>query len=161
MAVPDVPLADGQLARRRRRRRRRSGVAVEVLAAVVVDRGGSGVGVAGGELHVAQRDTGVEGGHDERRSEHAEVDAAEPGAAADRVDPTVGGAAVEALAVTASQDRPVVVFADVEVDGAGRSWDERDRRGRLPLPMIRRVRRPRSNPRSSMLVVEASLTPRP
>ena len=67
------------------------------------------------------------------RSEHAEVDAAEPGAAADRVDPTMGGAAVEALAVTASQDRPVVVFADVEVDGAGRSWDERDRRGRVAL----------------------------
>jgi hypothetical protein len=46
---------------------------------------------------------------------------------------TVGGAAVEALAVTASQDRPVVVFADVEVDGAGRSRDERDRRGLVAL----------------------------
>jgi hypothetical protein len=47
---------------------------------------------------------------------------------------TVGGAAVEALAVTASQDRPVVVFADVEVDGAGRSRDERDRRrGKLTV----------------------------
>jgi hypothetical protein len=62
--------------------------------------------VAGGELHAAERGTGVEGGHDERRSEHVGVDAAEPGAAADRVDPTVGGAAVEALAVTASQDGP-------------------------------------------------------
>src|ERR1017187_5597859 len=44
------------------------GVAVEVLAATVVDRGGSGGGVAGGELQVAERDAGVEGGHDERRS---------------------------------------------------------------------------------------------
>jgi len=108
-------------------------VAVEVLAAVVVDRGGSGVGVEGGELHVAERDTGVGGGHDERRSEHVGVDAAEPGAAADRVDPRVGGAAVEALAVTASLDRPVEVFADVEVDGAGRSRDERDRRRLVAL----------------------------
>jgi hypothetical protein len=41
-------------------------VTVEVLAAMVIDRGGSGVGVAGRDLHIAQRDAGVEGGHDER-----------------------------------------------------------------------------------------------
>ena len=42
------------------------GVAVEVLSAPVVDGGCAGVGMAGGELHVTQGDTGVEGGHDER-----------------------------------------------------------------------------------------------
>ena len=46
------------------------GVAVEVLSAPVVDRRGAWVGVAGGDLDVAQGDAGVEGGHDERCAEH-------------------------------------------------------------------------------------------
>jgi hypothetical protein len=35
---------------------------------------------------------------------------------ADRLDPSVGGAPVEALAVTASQDRPLAAFTDSRVD---------------------------------------------
>src|SRR5258708_7893633 len=41
------------------------GVAVEVLAASVVDGGGSRVGVTGGDLDVSERYPCVEGGHDE------------------------------------------------------------------------------------------------
>jgi hypothetical protein len=38
----------------------------------------------------------------------------------------VRGAAVEAVAVSSVQDRAFVAFADGQVDGARRSWDERD-----------------------------------
>ena len=41
------------------------GVAVEVLTSTVVDSCGAGVGVAGGELDIAERYAGVECGHDE------------------------------------------------------------------------------------------------
>jgi hypothetical protein len=92
------------------------GVSVEVLASPVVDRGGSGVGVTGGDLDVSQRDPSVEGGHDERGSQHVRVNGAEPGTLADRADPPVGRAPVEAVAVTASQDRPLVAISDGQVD---------------------------------------------
>lgn len=75
------------------------GVAVEVLAAAVVDRGRAWVGVAGGELHVAQRYASIECGHDERSSEHVGVDVTETGPLADRLDPSVRGRKVEPLAV--------------------------------------------------------------
>jgi len=58
-------------------------VAVEVLAAPVLGRGGSRIGVTGSDLHVPQRDPGVEGGHDECGAEHVRVDGSEPGALAD------------------------------------------------------------------------------
>ena len=45
-------------------------VAVEVLATPVVDRGGAGVSVTSGDVHVTQRDAGVECGHDERSAQH-------------------------------------------------------------------------------------------
>ena len=97
------------------------GVAIEVLAASVVDRGGARVGVASGDLHVTQRDPGVECGHDERRAQHVRVDVAETGSLANCFDPAVCGASVEALAVASSQDRAFAPFADGEVDGASRS----------------------------------------
>ena len=105
------------------------GVAVEVLAATVVDRGGSRVGVAGGELHVAERDAGVEGGHDERRSKHVRVHDGEPGAVTDRTDPAMRGAAIKTLPVTTLQDRSLAALADGQVDRSGRPRDEWDRRG--------------------------------
>ncbi len=105
------------------------GVAVEVLAAVVVDRGGAWVGVAGGDLHVAQRDSGVEAGHDERCSEHVGVDVSEPALPADGADPAVRGSPVEALSVGPAKDRSLGSFADGEVDGSARARDERDERG--------------------------------
>jgi hypothetical protein len=50
--------------------------------------------VAGGDLNVPERDTGVEGGHDERRSQHVRVQGAEFGALADRTHPAVSSAPV-------------------------------------------------------------------
>src|SRR2546423_519251 len=59
-------------------------MAVEVLA--VVDRGRPRVGVARRELDVAQRNTPVERGHDERNPEHVWMDGTEPGPLADGAD---------------------------------------------------------------------------
>jgi hypothetical protein len=49
------------------------------------------------------------------------VDLPDPCSFADRADPTVGGAPVEALAVVTPQDRSVSPFTDGEVDGSGRA----------------------------------------
>jgi hypothetical protein len=48
-------------------------MAVEVLAAAVVDRRPR-VGMTSRELDIAQRNTGVEGGHDERSPKHVWMD---------------------------------------------------------------------------------------
>jgi len=48
-------------------------VAVQVLAGSVVPHRGSRVGVPGGDLHVAQVNTGIEHGRDESVAEHVRV----------------------------------------------------------------------------------------
>jgi hypothetical protein len=92
-----------------------------------------GVGVTGGDLDVSQRDPGVEGGHDERGSQHVGVHGAEARALADRADPPVGGSAVEAVAVMAPKDWPVVAFTDGQVDRAGGPGHERHGGGLVAL----------------------------
>ena len=93
----------------RERSRRRHRVAlttgVEVLAAMVIDSGRSRIGVAGCDLHVAQRDPGVEGGHDETGAQHVGMRRADAGVTGDRSHPTVCGAPAETLSITATQDR--------------------------------------------------------
>ena len=44
------------------------------------------------QLHFAQRDAGVEGGHDERGAQHVRMDVAEPGPFADRKHTPIGSA---------------------------------------------------------------------
>ena len=102
------------------------GVAVEVLAGSVVDGGCAVVGVVGGELHVTQRNPGVEGGHDERATKHVRVDVSETGSFADRSDPPVRSTPVESGAVTSYQDWSLAAFADGQVHGPGGSWDEEE-----------------------------------
>ena len=51
--------------------------------------------MTGRELDVAQRDTGVEGSHDEPGPQHVPMDRAEPGPPADRLDPPGGSAPIE------------------------------------------------------------------
>jgi len=109
------------------------GMAVEVLAPPVVDGRGSGVGVTGGDLDVSQRDAGVEGGHDERGSQHVGMHAAESGTLPDRANPPVSRAPVEALAVTAQQDRTLVALTDGQVDRPGGSGYERHGGGFVAL----------------------------
>ena len=58
-------------------------VAIEVLAAPVVDRGRARVGMASSDLHVPQRHTGIERRHDERGAQHVRMHRSEPGTLAD------------------------------------------------------------------------------
>ncbi len=102
------------------------GVTVEVLSASVVDRRRSRIGVAGGELHVSEGDAGIEGGHDERCSQHVRVHVAEPGAFADGSHPSLCGTPIEPLPVAAQQDRTFVAFTDGEIDRARGPRDQRD-----------------------------------
>jgi hypothetical protein len=89
--------------------------------------------VPGADLDVAKRHPGVEGGHDERSSEHVRLDLVQSRSLADGADPPVRGAPVEAPAVVPAQDRPLVAFAHGEVDSARRAWHERDRGGLVAL----------------------------
>ena len=110
------------------------GVLVEVLPAPVVDGGGPRVGVAGGDLDVAEGDPGVEGGHDEGRAQHVGVDVAEAGPPADGRHPAVGGAPVEALPSAPDDQGAAVALAHGQVDRAGRSGNQGDRGGFVALP---------------------------
>lgn len=89
--------------------------------------------MAGGDLYVAQRDTGIECSHDERSPEHVRVHGSEFGPLADRANPSMRRAAVEALAVPAAQNRALVTLADGEVDGPGDSGNEGYAVGLSPL----------------------------
>ena len=137
------------------------GVPVEVLASAVVDRGRAGVGVPGGELHVPQRHTGIERGHDERSPEHVWMDMSETGPLADRLDPSMGRPAIETLTIVAQQDRSLAPFADCEVHGARRAWHERDDGRLATLAEDPQRAMPRAKPRSPMSVSHASLTRNP
>ena len=103
-------------------------MAVEVLASSVIDRCRAGVGVAGGELHVTQRNTGIERGHTESSTKHVGVDVSEACVFADRSDPPVRGAPVESGTFTTYQDWSIASFSDGQVDVPGGSSDERDHR---------------------------------
>lgn len=82
--------------------------------------------MTGGNLDVAKRDAGVEGGHDERSAEHVGVHGAKPGTLADGPDPAVSGTPVEAAAVTATQDWSLPTLTDDEVNGSCCAGNERD-----------------------------------
>jgi hypothetical protein len=45
----------------------------------------------------------------------------------------MGGASIEPFAVLTAQDRAFTPFADGQVDGSCRPWDERDRGGLVAL----------------------------
>ena len=78
------------------------------------------------DLDFAERDAGVQSGHDERCSEHVRMYQPDPRSLSDRPDPAVGGAPVEATYVVAHEDRAVSTFADGEIDGAGGAGDQGD-----------------------------------
>jgi hypothetical protein len=115
-------------------------MAVVVLSSQFVNGGVSRVGVSTGELQVAQRDRGIESGHDECSPQRVLVDPVEPGSCADRADAAVGGAGVEPAAIVADEDRSVrwsiaggrhshLLRAECKLDGEPPS---RGRRGARP-----------------------------
>jgi hypothetical protein len=84
---------------------------------------GSGVGVAGGFLYVAQRDAGVERGGDERVPQGVGTDLlVQSGPASDPAHDTRRAVAVHALAVGAQENRSVEAFSDGQGDGACSTW---------------------------------------
>jgi hypothetical protein len=89
--------------------------------------------MAGGELDVTERDSGVKGGHDEGGPQHVGMDDSQPGPLANGADPAVGCTPVESFAVVAMQDRALAALTEHEVDCASHSWDEWDHRRLVAL----------------------------
>lgn len=89
--------------------------------------------MSGRDLHITQRHAGVEGSHDEPGAEHVRMDDSESAAFADRADPTVSGAPIQALAVLAAQDRSLVPLTNNQIDRPRRAGHERDRGGLAAL----------------------------
>jgi hypothetical protein len=104
------------------------GVPVEVLAGPVVAHGGSRIGVAGGDLHVAQADAGVEHGGDEGVAQHVRVHPGhpDPGDSGEVFESAGGRVPVHPRAVDVAQDRTALAAVDGSVDGSGYRRRERD-----------------------------------
>ena len=104
------------------------GVSVQVVSGAVVPAGGAGVGVAGEVLHVAERDTRVQGGGDRRvpQAVRAQLvrggDARGAGQPAD--EPPDGGFA-EAAAVPVEEDGAGGAAGEVGLQGADGGRGER------------------------------------
>jgi hypothetical protein len=87
--------------------------------------------MAGGDLDVAQTDTGVEHGGHERVTEYVGVHARhpDPGGGGQVFEPSGRGVAVHADAEPVPQNRAVFAVADRAVDGSAdrwRQWDQDD-----------------------------------
>ena len=108
-------------------------MAIEIRPASVVDRRGPRVLVAGGELDVPERDTGVEGRHNEGGAQHVWMDDPETRSLADGANPAVCRTTVQAAAVPPAQDRTFASLANGEVDGSSRAGEERDDRRLVAL----------------------------
>lgn len=134
---------------------------IEVLTSPVVDRRRPGIGVASGNLDIAERDPCVESRHDERGPEHVGLDDPEAGPLSDRADPAVSRPTVEAIAVLASQNRSMRALSDGQVEGPSRSRNEGHHRRLVAFAEDPEGAMPVINAMSSTLVPHASLTRSP
>ena len=96
---------------------------------MVVTHGGARVGVASGDLHVAQVDAGVEHGGDEGVPQHVRVHprGVYPTRRGEAVQTPGGAVTVHPGAAPGPQDRPVLPIAHGPLDRAGhrrRQWGE-------------------------------------
>ena len=109
---------------------------VEVLAGSVIAHRGARVGVAGGDLHVAQVYASVEHGCNERVPEHMGMKPADPdsGCLAEPPEPPGGGVAVHPRAVAVKQDRPGITVIRGAVDGPADRRGQRDQDDLAALP---------------------------
>jgi hypothetical protein len=83
--------------------------------------------MGGGFLHVAQRDSSVQRGGDERVSERVGRDGfGDPGAARDLADDPPGAVPVQPPPVGGQEHRPAGALGDGQVDRQGSSRRERD-----------------------------------
>jgi hypothetical protein len=96
-------------------------VPVEADARTVVAHGGAWVGVAGGLLHVSQRDAGVERGGDEGVAQCVRADPlAYPRAPGNPANDPSGCVPIEPAAVRGVEDWAFAAFTNGEIDGAVR-----------------------------------------
>ena len=110
------------------------GVSVERHAGPVVAHGGARVGVTGGFLDIAQWDTGVEGGGNERVPQRVWTDAlVNPCSSGDPPYDPGGAVPVESSAGAVTEDRSYGSFTHSEIDRARSSWCKRDGHGLAAL----------------------------
>ena len=106
------------------------GVAVEGDAGSVVTHGGAWIGVTSGFLNVAQGNTRVERGGDERVTQGVGSDSlGDAGTSGDAPHDPGGGVTVKAMTVGTEEEGSFAAFPDGEVDGSGGAWRERDEDG--------------------------------
>src|SRR5665811_763897 len=139
------------------------GVSVEGGAGAVVSHGGAWVGVAGGDLDVAQVDAGVEHRGDVGVAEHVLVHArqSDAGVVGEPAKSPCGGVAVQAAAQGVQEQWPVNAVGNGAVHRAGDGWRQRNRTTLWPLPTTRSTRRPCSSPRSVMSACLLYTSPSP
>jgi hypothetical protein len=97
------------------------GVAVEGDSGSVVAHGGTGIGMAGGFLHIAQRNPSVQRSGDECVPEGVGAHAlGDPRPSGDAAHDPSGRVSIDPPPVDSHEDRPVAAFADRQIDGPGR-----------------------------------------
>src|SRR6266508_2997213 len=103
-------------------------VAVEVLAGPIVAHRGARIGVARGDLHVAEADAGVEHGRHEGVAQHVRVHPRDPypSGGSQVPEPSRRGMPVHPRAEGVAQDRSVGAAVDGAVDRSGHRWWQRD-----------------------------------
>ena len=102
-------------------------MAVQVLASPVVAHRGARVGVAGGDLDVAQVDASVKYGRDECVAQHVRMcpDDLDAGRLGEAVQAAGGRVPVHPGAAAVDQDRPARPRADCPVDRPADRWRQR------------------------------------
>ena len=137
-------------------------VPVEGGAGTVVAHGGARVGVRGGFLHVAQRDSGVERGCDECVAQGVRPDGlGDPRPAGDPPDDPPGTMPVQPAAVCSQEDRVFGTLADGQVDRPRGTRASGMVTTLPPLRVTTRVRWPRSTPRASIRTPDKGRYPQP
>ena len=92
--------------------------------------------MTGGFLDIAERDTGIESGGDERAPQRVGTDPLlDPGTAGDPPDDPGGTVTVESSACAVAEDRAFAALADGEIDCTCGAWCERDRHGLAALAL--------------------------
>jgi hypothetical protein len=103
------------------------GVSVEGHARSVVPHGGAGIGVAGGLLHIPQRNPGVQRGGDESVAERVGPDTfGDAGPSGDAAHDPSRRVAVDPTVVGSDEDRSLAAFTDREINGPRRAGRQRD-----------------------------------
>ena len=102
-------------------------MAVEVLAGAVVAHGGARIGMAGGDLDIAQVDSSVKHRSDEGVSQHVGVHSGDVDAAffSEMAESASRAVSVHPGTATCEQDWAALAIVDGAVDGSPDCWWER------------------------------------